>query len=274
MTRTRNIGNIIKFIILFALAIVYLAPIIMMLLGSVKTTGQALKLDLSWPETFVWENYSYVIKRGHIFRAYGNSLIITSISTIFVLLTGAFAGIYIGRTHTKKSTRIYYYFIFGLTLTLQTASTFALLKILGIYGSTISIIFIYIGMRLPFTVMTFSSFVKGVPREIDEAGIVDGCNNVQVVFKLLLPIMKPIMITNLIIVAIGVWNDFMIPLFYLKSSSQWTIPLTVYNFFGMYARNWNYVFATLVLTALPAIGLYLCLQKYIVEGMTAGSVKG
>lgn len=135
-------------------------------------------------------------------------------------------------------------------------------------------ILIYAAIQLPFTVMTFSSFIKGVPREIDEAAMIDGCGPLRLIFLIILPVMKPIMITNLIVTAIQTWNNFMIPLFYLDSSEKWTIPLMVYNFFGQYSRNWNYVFAMLVITILPVIILYLCLQKYIVEGMTSGAVKG
>lgn len=127
---------------------------------------------------------------------------------------------------------------------------------------------------MPFTIMTFSSFIKGVPREIDEAAIMDGCNPGQMIFRVLMPILKPVAVTNIVVTAIGCWNDFMIPLFYLGSSEKWTVPLAVYNFFGLYARNWNYVFAVLTLTVIPIVIMFLFLQKYIVSGMTAGAVKG
>ena len=94
------------------------------------------------------------------------------------------------------------------------------------------------------------------------------------VFRILIPIMKPIMITNLILTAISVWNNFMIPLFYLTKSSKWPVTLAIYNFYGQYARDWQYVFAALTLTVAPMIILFLCLQKYIVGGMTSGAVKG
>ena len=129
-------------------------------------------------------------------------------------------------------------------------------------------------MNLPFAVMTFSSFVTGVPKEIDEAAIIDGCNTFQLIFKVLLPILKPVMITNLIIAAIGIWNNFQVPLYLMSSSKRTTIPMMIFNFYGLYSRNWNYVFAALVITVLPIVILYLALQKYIIEGMTAGAVKG
>ncbi len=145
---------------------------------------------------------------------------------------------------------------------------------LNIYGTYFSIICLFIAIRLPFTVMTFSSFVKGVPRDIDEASIIDGCSFLQLVFRVLLPVMKPILVTNIVVSAIDIWNNFMIPLFFFGSSKKWTVSLTIYNFFGQYSRDWQYVFGALTLTILPMLILFLCLQKYIVEGMVAGAVKG
>ena len=144
---------------------------------------------------------------------------------------------------------------------------------LGLYGTYISVIFVLAAINLPFAVITFSSYVKGIPREIDEAAIMDGCNSFQLIFKVLLPIMKPITITNLIIAAIGIWNNFQVPLYLMSSSERTTIPMMIFNFYGLYSRDWNYVFAALVITVLPVVILYLCLQKHIVEGMTSGAVK-
>lgn len=272
--KKQKIYRTMKYLLLLFLALVYLIPVVMMVLGSLKTQSQALQFDLSWPREFLWSNYTYVLKRGNILNGYKNSIIITGCATFLVILCGAFAGILIGRRYDKRAKGLYYFFLLGLTMTMQTASTFALLKTLHIYGSLLAVICIYVGLRMPFTVMTFSSFVKGIPREIDEAAIVDGCGLLNLTLRILVPILKPIMITNLVVTAISVWNDFMLPLFFLNSSRKWTVPLTIYNFFGMYARDWNYVFAALTLTILPILVLYLFLQKYIVEGMTSGAVKG
>ncbi len=263
-----------RLLILTLIATVYLIPIVMMVFGSFKTPDEAVRFDLALPSVWVWENYAYVIENGNVFTGYFNSILYTVCATAFVLLSGSLTGIYVGRTKSRCSSFIYSYFIMGLTLTFQITSTYSLLLTFNLLGTRIAIILIYAALQMPFTIMTFSSFIKGVPREIDEAGYIDGCNSLQVIFSILLPIMKPIFITNLIVVAIGCWNNFMIPLFYATSSTKWTIPLMVYNFFGRYNRNWNYVFAMLTITIVPVIILYLCLQKYIVKGMTAGAVKG
>ena len=270
----RHRKKIIPFLICLVLCPVFLIPLIMMILGSFKTQGEALHIDLNLPSHFQFENYLHVIQTGEILRGYKNSLIVTVCSVAIVIILGCMTGIIISRRNDKKAGALYYYFVFGLTATMQMVTTYFMMIKMNLYGSYIGVILVFAAVNLPFAVMTFSSFVTGVPKEIDEAAIIDGCNTFQLIFKVLLPILKPVMITNLIIAAIGIWNNFQVPLYLMSSSKRTTIPMMIFNFYGLYSRNWNYVFAALVITVLPIVILYLALQKYIIEGMTAGAVKG
>lgn len=256
------------------ISLVFFIPIWMMLLGSLKDQGEVLHLDLSLPSHLEIENYLHVLETGSILRGYINSFIVTVGAVALVLLCGAVTGIVISRRRGRASKGLYGYYLFGLTATMQMVTTYSLMIKLHLNGSYLGVILVFAAINLPFAVMTFSSFVTGVPREIDEAAIIDGANPLQLIFRILLPIMKPVTVTNLIIAAIGVWNNFQVPLYLMSSSKRMTIPMTVFNFYGLYARSWNYVFAALTITILPVVILYLCLQKYIVEGMTAGAVKG
>lgn len=161
------------------------------------------------------------MESGKIWLGYLNSIIITIPVTVISVFWGAIAGIVISRRNDKLSQGIYYYFIFGLTLTLQIASIFFLLQYLHIYGTFFSVICIFISLRIPFTVMTFCSFVKGVPREIDEASIMDGCNFWQMTIKILFPILKPIMVTNVVITAIDAGRIANVNLFYNSSKTYY-----------------------------------------------------
>lgn len=274
MRRKRTKAEWILSIFLAALALVYIVPFFMMVLGSFKTRAEASAFDLSLPSKWLFSNYTHVLESGKILSGYVNSLIITVPVTLISLVVGALAGIVISRRDDRVCKGLYYYFIFGLTLTLQIASIFFLLKALRIYGTFFSVICIFISLRIPFTVMTFCSFVKGVPKEIDEAAMIDGCNFRQMVFHVLLPVLKPIAVTNITITAIDVWNNFMIPLFYLGSAKKATVAMAIYSFFGRYSRDWQYVFGALMLAVLPMLILFILLQKYIVSGMTSGAVKG
>lgn len=270
----KNKSKIILFTITLAISTIYIIPIMMMILGSFKNQGEVLRLDLRLPSKMEIQNYIHVFKTGAILRGYINSMIVTVFSVAFVLIFGATTGIVVSRRSDKKANALYYFFLFGLTATMQMVTTYVLLLKLKLYGSYIGVILVFIAINLPFAVLTFSSFVTGIPCEIDEAAIIDGCGPIGLIFKILMPILKPITITNLIITTISVWNNFQVPLYLMNSSKKMTIPMTVFNFYGLYARNWNYVFAALTITILPVVILYLLLQKHIVEGMTAGAVKG
>ena len=272
--KKKQAGKCILFLFMVALALLYVIPFFMMGLGSFKTQAEAARFDLALPSKWLFSNYTHVLESGKIWLGYLNSIIITVPVTVISVFLGAIAGIVISRRNDRLSQGIYYYFIFGLTLTLQIASIFFLLQYLHIYGTFFSVICIFISLRIPFTVMTFCSFVKGVPREIDEASIMDGCNFWQMTIKILFPILKPIMVTNVVITAIDVWNNFMIPLFYLGSAKKSTISMVIYSFFGRYNRDWQYVFAALMLVVLPMLIFFIILQKHIIAGMTAGAVKG
>lgn len=274
MAKRAKIVNIIITLVLFCIAVLYIIPFVMMIFGSFKSQPEASLFDLKLPSKFLISNYTYVIENGNILRGYLNDFIITFPVTIISLVFGALAGIVLSRRSEKFVNGIYYYFIFGLTVTLQIASIFAMLRYFNIYGTFFAVICIFISLRIPFTVMTFCSFVKGVPKEIDEAAILDGCGFLRLCMSILLPILKPILITNIVITSIDVWNNFMIPLFYLGKESQMTVPLTIFSFFGRYTRDWQYVFSSLTLAVLPMLILFLFLQKYIVAGMTSGAVKG
>lgn len=274
MKGKKRVGTILLFAALAVVALVYVIPFLMMVLGSLKTQAEASMFDLALPTKWEFSNYTHVIETGKILRGYVNSAVITIPVTFFSVLLGAVAGIVISRRDDRLTRGIYYYFIFGLTLTLQIASIFFLLKALHIYGTFFSVICIFISLRIPFTVMTFCSFVKGVPREIDEAAVIDGCSFWQMTARVLLPILKPIMVTNIVITSIDVWNNFMIPLFYLGSAKKATVSMAIYSFFGRYNRDWQFVFAALMLAVLPMLVLFVILQKHIIAGMTSGAVKG
>ena len=119
-----------------------------------------------------------------------------------------------------------------------------------------------------------TNFIYTIPREMDEAAVIDGCGPIRLFFRIILPMLLPVVLTNIVIVAMGTWNDLQTPLYLLNSSKNLTMPLTVYNFKGRYFSDWNLIFADLVLVALPMIVLYVFCQKYIVAGTSAGAVKG
>jgi len=256
------------------LSLLIIVPLLIMLLGSVKNPAEAQQFTLRFPTQWYFENYLYVIQKGGIGRAMINSVIITVSVTSIVLFSGSLCAFVVSRRSSRYTGFVYHLFLIGMVSPLQIVTTFGLLKLLNLTGTYTGVILIQAAVQLPWTIFTLSGFIKGVPRDLDEAAFIDGAKPGKLFFQIILPLLKPILATALVSTAMGAWNEFMIPLYFFNTSSKWTMPLTVYNFFGQYASNWNYVFANLVLTALPITTLYLFCQRYVIEGATAGAVKG
>ncbi|MBZ0294964.1 MAG: carbohydrate ABC transporter permease, partial [Anaerolineae bacterium] len=135
-------------------------------------------------------------------------------------------------------------------------------------------VILYSATQIPFSVFLMYGFIDSVPRELDEAAIIDGCGSVKLFFRIILPLLTPVLVTAGILNFLGVWNDFLLPLYFLNSSTHWPMTLAVYNFFGQYQQDWNLVSADILLTILPVIVIYLVGQRFILSGLSSGAVKG
>jgi raffinose/stachyose/melibiose transport system permease protein len=269
-----TVGRIVLAVALWVLAIAILAPFWMMLIGSLKDAREAAIPSMSLPSVWHFDNFKVVFQRGGIARALYNSLFTTGLSVILTVIVSASAALYLARVGTRTTKLIYNSFSIGLIAPLSLIPTIKLMQFLHINNTFASVILLLCALNVPLSVFLCTGFVKTIPRELDEASAIDGCTSFSLLRKVILPLMLPVVMTTAIIVFMGVWNSFMIPLYFLNNSSKWTLPLTVYNFFGQYSRDWNLVFADLVITSLPVVLFYLVAQRYIISGMTAGAVKG
>lgn len=260
-------------IVVFVSSLIIIIPLLMLFFGSFKTSAEAAQFNIKPPTEWHFENYLIVLKSGGIIRSFFNSILITTLSTFITIVISSATAFVIVRRNTKLTEYMYIFFLLGMVAPIQIITTYAVLKILGLLGSFSGIILVYIAMYIPISTFLFSSFIKGIPRELDEAAVIDGCGTYRVFFKIIMPLLKPVIATNVIFVAMGVWNDIMLPIYFL-SGRKWTLPLTVYQFFGQYFSDWNLVYADLILASLPVIALFIVAQKYLVSGLTAGSVKG
>ena len=273
MKQKRKLTNLFLYIFLIACAGVFLVPLLIMVLGSFKNSIEVTAFSLSLPEKWLFGNYVQVFNKDFI-RAVVNSLMITGVSVIINIALASMASFIIVRRTGKFSSFLYYFFFMGSLIPQQVIPTIKMLKTMHFYGTIPSAILMYIVINLPFACFLYAGFIKGVSRTTDEAAIIDGAGCFQVYYKIVLPLLKPINITVLIITFMNIWNDINIPLYFLSNPKYWTVPLTVYGYFGKYnGSNWELVFASLVLIALPIVIVYLMGQKYIVSGLTSGAVK-
>ncbi len=261
-------------IVMILMSLIIIIPLLIMLLGSLKTAAEASLFNIALPTEWKFDNYSFVIDRGGILRAMINSIVVTIGTLVFSIVPAAFCGFVIARKKTRYTRFLENVFLAGMIAPIQIITTFALLKVLRLIGTPFAVMMIFTAIQLPWCIFMFFNFIKGTPRELDEAAFIDGSGPMRMFFTVIFPILKPIVATTTVMTAMFAWNDFMIPLYFFNNSKNWTMPLTVYNFFGQYFSNWNYVFADLVLTAIPVTILYLYCQKYIIAGLTSGAVKG
>ncbi|WP_106767373.1 carbohydrate ABC transporter permease [Paenibacillus faecalis] len=260
--------------VMLLVSLLILIPLLIMILGSFKTSGEAQSFNLQLPKVWQFENYVTVFKEGGMGTAFKNSLIVTILGVALTVMMAALCSFVLARKSTRFTKGLYGFMLLGMIAPFSVVPTISLIQMLNLSGTYIGVIFIYVGINVSYSTFIFTGFIKSVPRELDEAAIVDGCGPYRMFIRVILPLLQPVLVTNVIIVTMAIWNDFMIPLYFFNSVSKWTLPLTVYNFFGQYASEWNLVFADLVLTALPVVLVYFWGQKYIVSGMTAGAVKG
>lgn len=274
MIKKERVINIITAIILGGVSIIFMYPIFMVFITSFKSKSEANVLSASLPKVWMFENYQTVWEKGKLGISLINSIEISFFSVILIIGFASVLSYVLVRRNTKGCRIINRLLTFGIIAPMAILPTIQMLKTMGIYGSKFSLIIIYPALYLPFSTMLYSSFIKGIPKELDEAAVVDGAKGYTLFRTIIFPMLKPITATTGILTFMWVWNDFQYPLYLLNSSSKWTLPLSVYNFYGQFSRSWNLVCADMVLVSIPIVLVYIFAQKYIIDGMTAGAVKG
>ena len=273
-------SNAIWSVILGALSIAYMYPIVMILFNSLKTeraisTNTAFKLPTA--ETFAGlENYVNAINSQGFLKSLGYSLLITTTSVAAILLFCAMCSWYITRVKTKISNGIYLLFAFSMVVPFQMVM-FTLSQTADMLNLNTpwNIWVIYLGFGAGLAVFMFAGFMKSIPLEVEEASMIDGCNPLQTFFMIVLPMLKPTMVSVGILEAMWVWNDYLLPTLVLDIKKYRTIPMLIQYFRGSYGRvEMGPMMACIMLTVIPIVIIYLAGQKHIIKGVAAGAVKG
>lgn len=278
MEKRRAKTDIFFYIILSILAVVFLAPVIIVLMNSFK--GQFYISDAPFEiptsETFAGlTNYINGLRKTGFFNAFLYSLFITVASVLVIVFFTSMAAWYISRVKNPFTRGLYYLFVFSMIVPFQMVM-FPMSKIANLLGldNPLGIVLIYLGFGAGLSVFLFTGFVEGIPKEVEEAAMIDGASPVSLYFKVVFPMMKPISITVAILNAMWIWNDYLLP--YLVIGNKYkTIPIAVQYLQGGYgSRDMGALMAMLVLSIIPVVIFYLTCQKYIIKGVVAGAVKG
>lgn len=256
------------------ISLIILIPLVVLFLNSFKTQGESNKMSLALPSTWQFENYKTVIEQGKLVSSFFNSLLYATVSVVIIVIVVSAAAFVIARNRKGINNLIYYFIISGIAIPINNVALMKVLQALNLVNTRIGVILVYAAINIPLSLFLCYGFISTIPREIDEAAVIDGCGPIKLFVKIILPLLKPIMSTLFVLNFMAVWNDFTMPLYYLNNSAKWPMTLAVYNFFGAFENSWNLVNADIMLTLLPVLIVFILGQKYIVGGVAAGSVKG
>lgn len=273
--RKRNLA--ILEAVMIILAVIWFIPIYYLLVTTFKTPQEATMSPLGLPKNFVIENYVQAWTNMQFPRAFANTLFITAMAVLMIVIFSAMAGYALARTKNKWGTRVFLFFLAGLVVPFQMniVSLYKIVKSLHLMNTAFAVILVNVAINTPQGVFLFKEFIEStIPKELEEAAEIDGCSIWQKFFVIVLPLLKPVVSTVMIIVTLNVWNEFMTPLLFLQSREKDVILQEVSRNIGQFATDWTSLFPMLMLGVAPLMIFYVFMQKYIIAGVAAGAVKG
>jgi raffinose/stachyose/melibiose transport system permease protein len=256
--------------------VTFVMPLVFVLLNSLKDRREANRLLFTLPTSFQWSNYTQVLQDNHyqILRAFGNSALITVLSLVVLMACSSMAGYVLQRRRSRVTKIASNLLLLGLMVPISILPTIWLLQGLGLYKTLFSMVMLEAALNMPFTVMLYRGFMDTVPTELEEAAVIDGCGKWRVFPSIILPLLKPVTATVIILNAVTIFNDFTNPLYFYPGGENVTVQLTIYNYMSQFKSSYNLLFADVCLITLPMLILFLFFNKQVVAGMAAGAVKG
>ncbi len=252
-------------------------PFYFIIVNAGKNEKDAALLNLSWPTSSqFWSNIKTVVEARDfmLLRAFLNSTVLTVVSIVLIIVLCAMAG-YVLQRRKDRATPIFDFLILaGLIIPPAIVPTIWVLDGLGLFKTLGGLILVEVALGFPFSVLLYKGFIAAIPREIDEAAVIDGCGGFRLFFRMILPLLQPVTATIIVLSSVTIFNDFTNPLYFLPGSKTPTVQLTMYNFQSQFVTQYNLLFMNILLITIPPLVLFLFFNKRIVAGMTAGSVKG
>lgn len=273
----KTAGNICLNLIYALIGAAMLLPIYYLVITTFKTPAEAAASPLGLPEHFTLENYIKALDAMAYGRALCNNLVITGCAVGLLLVFSSMAAYVIARSPRKVFQRMYSVFMVGLIVPFQIAiiPLYRIISGLHLMNTLPGVIVIDVFcINLPLSIFLFRGFINTVPKELEEAAYIDGCGVLRTFWTIIFPLLKPIVSTVAILDTLAVWNDFMTPLLFLQDPKKGVLLQEVYKNVGPFSTNWTSFFPMLVLATLPLVVFYLIMQRSIIEGVVAGSVKG
>ncbi|WP_339238282.1 carbohydrate ABC transporter permease [Paenibacillus sp. FSL R5-0517] len=274
--RMQRLNSYLIRLLLILGSLVAMLPIYMAVVNSFKTQGEMFQSFIALPTTLHWENYSDAFNKINLLGSSMNSAIVSFLGIGGIVFCASLAGYKLSRTSGRLSNLIFFLFVASMLVPFHSIMIplTRVAKGMGVQGSTYGLALIYIGLGVNMAIFLYHGFVKSIPRELEESAQIDGCNEFQTFFQIIFPLLLPITVTIAILDFLWIWNDFLLPLIMLTDVNRYTLILSTNMLFGEYNKEWPLILSSLVLTAIPVILIYAFFQKFIMEGIAEGAVKG
>jgi raffinose/stachyose/melibiose transport system permease protein len=274
----RGTRRLVVEILALAVGIVFFViPFLFMFLTAVKNEDQSSDLSFAWPTSWpVVDNLKDVFSARDymLVTAFKNSILLTVVSVTILVVLGAMVGFVIQRRPGKIATVANILVLSGLIIPPAIVPTIWVLQSLGLFKHLSGLILVEVAFGLSFSVLLFRAFVAAIPRELDEAAIIDGASGLRLFFSVIFPLLRPVIITVILVQSVAIFNDFVNPLYFLPGDENATVQLTLYNFMSQFSTQYNLLFMNIVLVTVPPLIMFIFFNRKIVSGMTAGAVKG
>jgi raffinose/stachyose/melibiose transport system permease protein len=277
MSETSMFRRALAWVVMSLVTLVWVGlPFWTIIVNSLKTERDAALLSISLPDQWAaFQNYATVLKEGNIGRGFLNTVLYCGASIAIVLLLGSLAAWILARSKSVLIKPAYYIAISGVFVPPAIVTTIVVLKGLGVYGSRLGIILYYSAIYLPVAIFLMAGFVRNIPLELEEAARVDGAGPLRVFARIILPLLRPGLVTCFVLLFLVIWNDFISPFFFLANTKQWPLTVGLYNFASgqQFTVRWNLVFAHVVVVSLPAVAIFLFAQRQLISGLMEGARK-
>lgn len=272
----RVASRVAIYLILALLAVVFLYPVVLMVFSAFKPTPEIFRNPFGLPESWSLETFAEVWERASFGTYLRNSLLVTGAAALLLLACAAPAAYALARYSFRLRPVLFLFFLAGIMIPIRLGilPLYILMRDLNLLDNPLSLVFTYAASGMPMAVFLLVVFFRNLPRELEDAGRIDGCSEYQIFLRIMLPLVRPGLATVVIVNVVPWWNDFFFPLLFIQSDTWKTIPLGMQIFFGQHMTNWSLVFSGMVLASLPLLIIYLIMSRQFIAGLTAGAVKG
>ncbi|MCI1985142.1 MAG: carbohydrate ABC transporter permease [Lactobacillus sp.] len=274
MQEEKRTKKVLMIILGCFLGLVWISPFYLMLTNSFKTKQELFNDTLGLPKTFHFDNYVNSAKDLNIVNTFLNSLVITVVSVLIIIVFSSMAGYAIQRTKSKWSAVFYMAFVAAMLIPFQSV----MIPLIAVFGkinmlNRPGLVFMYLGFGASMSVFLYNGAMKGIPQVLDEAAIIDGASRWQIFTKVVFPMLQPTTVTVALLNVMWIWNDYLLPSLVINRPGSQTIPLTMFDFFGQFTKQWHLAMAGLTIAIIPVIVFYFLMQKQIIAGVSEGAVK-